>query len=169
MKSTIVPLSKEHYKRDFECGCSLLDNYIKTQAKQDVGRDLSACFVLQNPDSHVMGYYNLSANSIDREIFPENLRKKLPSSYEDLPAILLGRLAIDNRYKGKRYGEYLLVDAVIRCARLSESLGSIAIIVDPVDDKAASFYEAYGFALLPDSKKMFIPMKTARDWLEGNI
>lgn len=168
MEPTIVPLDKRHYKKDFECGYGLLDNYIRTQARQDVGRDLSACFVLASLDGQVMGYYTLSANSIDRDMFPENLRQKLPPSYDALPTVLLGRLAMDNKYKGKGYGVHLLVDALKRCAQISEGLGSIAIIVDPIDEKARSFYEAYGFGLLPDSKKMFIPMRTVRDWLAGN-
>jgi len=163
MNLTIETLNKSHEKKNFECGYSLLDNYIRTQAKQDVNRDLSACFVLTDEKKSVLGYYTLSANSISRNDFPEEISRKLPASYEDLPGILLGRLAIGNIYKGKGYGEILLLDALKRCTEISDSLGSLSVIVDPVDQKAQRFYEHYGFMLLPGSKKMFIPLKTVRE------
>ena len=166
MKLTVKLLEKKFNKNDFHCGYSLLDDYLKKQARQDVDRDLSACVVLVDEADTVIGYYTLSANSIKREDFPENLLKKMPSSYSDLPAVLLGRLAIDKSLQGKGYGEILLIDALKRCYEISESLGTIAVIVDPIDEKAQKFYDKYGFILLPTSKKMFLPMKTIKQLLE---
>jgi predicted GNAT family N-acyltransferase len=158
-----MPLSKTYNKTIFNCGYTLLDDYIKKQAKQDVNRDLSACFVLVDNENVVKGYYTLSANSVKREDFPEALIKKLPPSYNDLPTILLGRLAIDNTLQGKGYGEILLMDALTRSVKISESLGAIAVIVDPIDEKAQAFYAKYGFILLPTSGKMLIPIQTIKD------
>lgn len=163
MKLLIQVLEKKYDKSGFNCGYSLLDDYIKKQAKQDVNRDLSACFVLVDDKNIVKGYYTLSANSIKRDDFPEPLQRKLPPSYNDIPTILLGRLAIDETVKGNGYGEILLIDALTRSLKISESLGTIAVIVDPIDEKAQGFYAKYGFILLPTSGKMFLPMKTIKD------
>jgi ribosomal protein S18 acetylase RimI-like enzyme len=160
MNLKIVRLEKKYDKSSFDCGYILLDGYIKTQARQDVDRDLSACFVLINDTDTIKGYYTLSANSIKRDSFPENLSKKLPPSYQDLPTVLLGRLAINKSLQGQGYGEIMLIDALKRCFEISKSLGTIAIVVDPIDEKAQRFYERYGFNQLPDSGKMFLPMKT---------
>jgi GNAT superfamily N-acetyltransferase len=160
MNLKIAPLEKKYDKSSFDCGYILLDGYIKTQARQDVDRDLSACFVLIDDTDAIKGYYTLSANSIKKDSFPENLSKKLPSSYQDLPTVLLGRLAIDKSLQGHGYGEIILIDALKRCFEISESLGTIAIVVDPIDEKAQRFYERYGFIQLPNSGKMFLPMKT---------
>lgn len=165
MKLPTKLLEKKYDKKSFDCGYSLLNNYLKTQAKQDVDRDLSACFVLVDDTDVVTGYYTLSANSVKRDDLPENLLKKLPPSYQDLPVVLLGRLAIDKRLQGQRYGEFLLIDALKRCYEISKSLGTIAIIIDPIDEKAQNFYSRYGFILLPTSKKMFLPMKTIKELL----
>lgn len=159
---TIKHLEKKHNKSEFDCGYNLLNDYIQKQAKQDVSRDLSACYVLIDGEDIVKGYYTLSANSIKRDDFPEQLQKKLPPSYGDLPTVLLGRLAIDNSVKGNRYGEFLLLDALHRCLTISESLGTIAVVVDPIDEKAQKFYTKYGFILLPSSEKMFLPIKTIK-------
>jgi len=163
MELQIRTLEKTYNKTVFNCGYTLLDDYIKKQAKQDVNRDLSACFVLVDNENVVKGYYTLSANSIKREEFPEALTKKLPPSYHDLPTILLGRLAIDHTLQGRGYGEILLMDALTRSVKISESLGAIAVIVDPIDEKAQAFYAKYGFILLPTSGKMVIPIQTIKE------
>lgn len=163
MELLIQVLEKKYDKSGFDCGYILLDDYIKKQAKQDVNRDLSACFVLVDDKNIIKGYYTLSANSVKRDDFPEPLQRKLPPSYNDIPTILLGRLAIDNTVKGNGFGEILLMDALTRSLKISESLGTIAVIVDPIDEKAQGFYAKYGFILLPTSGKMFLPMKTIKD------
>lgn len=94
-------------------------------------------------------------------MLPENLIKKLPPSYRNLPATLLGRLAIANIYKRQKLGELLLIEALKRSYETSlKSVGSMAVIVDPIDDNAIQFYAKYGFVHLTDSGKMFIPMET---------
>ena len=155
-------LQKSHDKGSFDSETPLLDNYIRTQASQDVKRDLSVCYVLADEDGKVLGYYTLSSNSIPRDELPEELVKRLPLSYRDLPTILLGRLAVDKSQKGKRYGEYLLIDALERSLSLGDQLGMLAVIVDPVDEKAVSFYKKYGFILIPSNGKMFLTLETFR-------
>lgn len=46
---------------------------------------------------------------------------------------------------------------------ISESLHSIAVVVDPIDEIAQIFFSQYGFILLPTSGKMFLPMKTIKE------
>ena len=158
------PLSPSHKKKDFSCGKKPLDDYFQRQAKQDVKRKLAACFVLADEDNNVKGYYTLSSTSVNRELLPETIIKKLPPTYHNLPATLLGRLAIDNNYKGQKLGELLLVEALKRCHDISQNgIGSMAIIVDPIDDDSIGFYRKYGFILLSDSGKMFIPMQTVSE------
>jgi GNAT superfamily N-acetyltransferase len=157
---TIQKLENIHIKNDFSCGYDLLDNYLKRQANQDIKRKLSSCNVLIDEQNIVKGYYTLSANSIRRDDLPEDLSKKLPPSYVDLPVVLLGRIAIDKSMQGKGFGEILLFDALKKCLDLSDEMGILAVIVDPIDDKAISFYKSYGFVQLPTSNKMFLTMKT---------
>jgi GNAT superfamily N-acetyltransferase len=96
-------------------------------------------------------------------LIPESFRKNLPKSYLSIPTILLGRLAIDKEFQGKGIGKLLLIDSLRRCCDISESLGIFAVIVDPLDNEAETFYEKYGFIKLPDSGKMFLAMKTIKE------
>ena len=157
MSYVTVPLNPSHKKSAFNCGRALLDNYLHVQAKQDVKRKLAACFVLADEHNKVKGYLTLSSASISKDALPEEVRKKLPT-YQDLPVTLLGRLAVDSNYQGQRLGEFLLMDALKKSYDTSSSIGSMAVIVDPIDESAVSFYRKFGFILLPDSGKMFLPM-----------
>jgi len=159
----IEPLSSSHHKEDFDCGKDLLNGYMHRQARQDVKRRLAACFVLCDEDKLVKGYYTLSSTSIPQALIPAEYAKKYPSSYQDLPATLMGRLAIDKSAIGQGYGEILLMDALKKSFVISETaIGSIAVVVVPIDAEAESFYAKYGFIKLPDSGKMFLPMDTIK-------
>lgn len=163
MRNITELLNSTHNKKDFLCGKELLDNYLKKQAKQDVKRKLSACFVVNDKKNNLLkGYFTLSNNSLPQNLIPPSFQKKLPKSYVSIPSTLLGRLAIDKRYQGKGIGKLLLIDALYRSYEISKNIGSYAIVVDPIDEYAFNFYNKYGFIPLPDSGKMFLPMKTIR-------
>ena len=155
-----VPLDSKHKKSEFTCGNTYLDNYIQRQAKQDIKRKLSACFVMPNEENGIRGFYTLSNAGIPREVIPEEIKKKLPRAYESLPITLLGRLAINEKSKGQGLGRLLLIDALKRSLEVSKVIGSMAEVVDPIDEHAVKFYNRFGFISLPDSEKMFLSMKT---------
>ncbi len=167
MTSPIEVLNKTHQKKDFNCGKELLDNYLHYQAGQDLKRKLSVCFVLINPENNIIkGYYTLSNSSVPLHWLKEDIRKKLPPSYKRIPVTLLGRLAVDVKYRGEGLGRILLVDALKRSLEASEKIGSFAIVVDPIDKDAEGFYEKYSFIKIPDTGKMFLPMKTIKNLFE---
>lgn len=149
-------------KKAFSCGIEALDNYLHKQANQDVKRKLAACYVFPDANNNVIGYYTISSDSILQEILPLEVTRKLPNSYLNLPVILIGRLARDIHYKGQGIGEHLLLDALHRCYYLSFQVGSMAVVVDPIDRNAVNFYQKYDFQLLPDSGRMFLEMETIK-------
>ena len=133
-------LNSSHRKKEFSCGKDMLDNYLQKQANQDIKRKLSACFVLNDKETNLLkGYYTLANNSIPQNLIPTEFQKKLPKSYASIPTTLLGRLAIDNRFQGKGVGKLLLIDALNRSYEISKSIGSFAVIVDPIDEDAEKF------------------------------
>lgn len=152
-----VTLNSSHKKNLFVCEEPSLEDYLRKQAGQDVKRQVAACFVLEGEDSKIKGYYTLSADSVNRNLIPEHLQKRLP--YKNLPVTLLGRLARDSNYKGQGIGELLLCDALRRAYKASVTIGAWAVVTDPINDKARSFYESFGFISL-ESGRMFIPMET---------
>lgn len=157
-------LDKNHNRNDFDCGKQLLNNYLKNQAGQDIKRKLSACFVFAEKETNcIQGYYTLSNNSIPLSSFPEQIKRKLPQTYNSIPTTLMGRLAIDKSYQGKGLGKILLIDALKRSYEISKEIGSFAVVVDPIDREAELFYQKYDFIKLPDSEKMIIAINTLKE------
>ena len=118
---------------------------------------MAAPFVLVLPDDGVIaGYYTLSATAVRLGDLPNQTTRKLPR-YPLVPATLLGRLAVDHRYRGKGYGRFLLADALFRSA--SSEIASFAVIVDAKDDDARRYYDRESFLPFPDQPmKLFRPM-----------
>ena len=158
----IFRLDKTHNRKGFECEEQSLTDYIQKQVNQDIKKKLAVCFVSIDKDNNVTGYYTLTSESLGRDSIPEEYIKKVPKNYS-APVILLGRLARDVKEKGTGLGEHLLLDALFRAFTLSEkSIGAMAVVVDPINEFAVSFYKKYGFEQLPDSEKMFLPMAAIR-------
>jgi ribosomal protein S18 acetylase RimI-like enzyme len=152
-------LENIHNRKNFNCEEESLNEYIRTQVSQDIRKRLATCFVAIDEEQNVIGYYTLTSESLGRESIPDKYLKQIPKN-NNAPVILLGRLARDITTKGKGLGEYLLMDALFRSYKLSnESIGAMAVVVDPINEIAFKFYKKYGFEQLPDSEKMFLPMK----------
>jgi ribosomal protein S18 acetylase RimI-like enzyme len=154
-----------HIREGFCCGIESLDLYFRTRARQDRDKFAAAVFVLAE-GANVLGYYTLSAYTINSSEMPAELARKLPR-YPHLPATLLGRLAVDTRYQGQGLGEDLLVDALKRCMSNTVEIGSLAVVVEAENEQAIEFYLRYGFIQFPDKRdKLFLPMQTIRSMLE---
>jgi GNAT superfamily N-acetyltransferase len=154
----ISQLSDEHDRKPFSCGVEELDRYLLTQAGQDARRRVSQCYVALEPgNSRVAGFYTLSAGHITANELPFEIARKLPR-YPVLPVALVGRLAVDEAFKGQRLGAALLYDAADRA--LHSELGVYALAVGAKDERAADFYRHFGFipfASRPDH--LFKPLK----------
>ncbi len=157
----IEPLGVEHDRSAFSCGDDALDRYLREHAGQDLRRHLSTVFVLFDvTNGSVAGYYTLSACEVDPTGLPRDIAKRLPR--RPMPATLIGRLAVDLGYRGRRLGKGLLADALIRASAASRDIGAMAVIVDAKDDRARGFYEHFGFRRFEDNPyRLFLPMSDA--------
>lgn len=139
---SIVPLN-DHDRSGFSCGVEPLDRYLQKQAGQDMKRRVSACFVaVQNTTGLIAGYYTLSACHVYLDALDEDWRRKLPR-YPTVPAVRLGRLAIDVQFQGQKLGSTLLANAVARTFR--SEIATNMMVVDAKNEDAAAFYQHHGF------------------------
>lgn len=156
-------LDKKHKRADFCCGEQSLDRYLAERANQDAKRHIAAVFVAVPEDSaEVAGYYTLSSASIQAGDLPAALQKKLPR-YSHMPAILLGRLAVDQRFQGLELGKALLYSALKQCVASSTDVAAMAVIVDAINDQAKTFYLKFEFIEFEDHPGLlFLPMATVK-------
>jgi ribosomal protein S18 acetylase RimI-like enzyme len=149
----ITRLGQDHDRSSFSCGVPPLDRYLKEQAGQDVRRRLANCFVaVRAGTSEVGGFYTLSATAINASWVSEAFRRRFPA-YPVLPATLIGRLAVDQRFRSQRLGEALLFDAIARAS--ASDPASFAVVVDAKDDAAAGFYLRYDFRPISNTPRAF--------------
>jgi GNAT superfamily N-acetyltransferase len=155
----IEPLGA-HDRSDFSCGAASLDRYLREQASQDMKRLMASCFVaVEATTTTIAGYYTLAATSVPATDLPADVVKRLPR-YPLLPAALIGRLAVDQRFHRKGLGGALLADAALRV--LKGDTKAFALIVEAKDENALTFYRLQGFhpfASRPLS--LFLPIATA--------
>lgn len=139
-----------------------MDDYLKKFALQNGASGIARTFVAVQPGTkRVEGYYSISAGSIRLESLSEEQRKGLPRY--PVPVAHVGRLAVDQGARGKRLGEFLLMDALRRIDGTAESLGIHAVDVVAIDEIARAFWLKYGFIeLLDDKRHLYIPMKRVR-------
>ncbi|MET3613346.1 GNAT superfamily N-acetyltransferase [Rhizobium aquaticum] len=155
----IEELSAAHDRSSFASGVAPLDHYLRTQARQDMKRRVSACYVsCLAGDSAVAGFYTLSAGEVLLHDLPEEIARRLPR-YPVVPVARIGRLATDVRHQRKGLGAALLWDAMTRTHR--SGLGVYATIVDAKDAAAAAFYCHHGFIpFVTKPLQLFMPLAT---------
>jgi len=154
----VARLDSEHERSTFHSGSEPLDSYFKHQVTQDVRRRVTACYVALTEHRRIAGYYTLASASFLLSDLPMALSKKLPR-YPTVPAIRMGRLAVDEEFKGMGLGGALLADALTRS--MSSEIAAYALVVDAKDESAAAFYKHHGLLELPNqSLRLFLPFAT---------
>jgi hypothetical protein len=158
----IDPIAQKHIRKDFSNQHPSLQNYFRNVVMRDVSSGMSQCFVLTDDDDVVKGYYTLSSISVDTSDWDQAFKKANKLVYDTIPCTLLGKLAVDGQNQGKKYGTILLFHALWNAVMSSNTVGSAAVVVDPIDDKAAAFYRKYDFQILTNTTRMFMSMRKAK-------
>lgn len=152
-------LTSSHARANFSCGTPALDRYFRELVSQDVKRRVSNCFVALDSAGSVAAYYTLAATSLPLTELPAEEAKRLPR-YPLLPAGLIGRLAVDQRFRGQGLGSALVVDAIMRAMRAEPVI--FALVVDAKDDVAVGFYRHLGFRRFASQPmRLFMPIAEA--------
>lgn len=156
----VVPFDPAHDRSSFDSGSVALDRYLREQVGQDIRRRIAACFVALNNENRIAGYYTLATASVPLKDLPDTIKRKLPR-YAAVPAIRMGRLAVDQSFKGQGLGGALLINALRRAAR--SEIAAFALIVDAKDEQAAAFYRHHAFIDLADLPlRLFLPLASIR-------
>jgi GNAT superfamily N-acetyltransferase len=153
---------KKHHRKDFDCGVSALNIYLQQIANQDQTRGLARVYVLAE-QQQIIGFYSICAHSVPTNQLPDNIKF---GGYSDTPFLLLGRLAVDNRYQRKGYGDALIYHAFKKTTEVAEKIGVLGMIVDAKDAKATMYYQKFGFKPLQASKnRLVLPFSAMKSLL----
>lgn len=144
----------------------LLDEWLQQRALASEGLSARTYVVCDAEDTaRVTGYYAISTAMEQRLGLPNaKLRRGMP---EQVPLLLIGRLAVDHRFHGIGLGTNLLADALRRCLAASEIAGARGVVAHAIDDDAARFCEHHAFVRSPLGERvMLLPIETIRSLYE---
>jgi GNAT superfamily N-acetyltransferase len=138
-----VILTGDHVLVGFDCGKPALDEWLRTRALVNQSSGTTRTWVaVEEGSSEVVAFYASSTASILRASVPTRIRRNQP---EQIPAVLLARMAIDQRHQGKGLGAALLKHFMIKALEVAQSVGVRVLLIHAKDDEAKSFYSHYGF------------------------
>ncbi|WP_446810785.1 GNAT family N-acetyltransferase [Methylomonas sp. 2BW1-5-20] len=141
-----------HDRKTFDCGDTALNLYLRQFANQDQNRGLSRVYVLAE-QRRIVGYYSISAYSVATDELADQAKT---GAYHELPFLLLGRLAVDQAFQGQGLGDALIIHAFKITVEAAEKIGIFGMIVDAKDERAAGFYQRFGFKRLSTSKNRLV-------------
>lgn len=169
-KPVLAPekLAGDHDVSQFKNGNhASLDEWLRDRARTSEGLSARTYVICDAKEpARVVGYHAIATAMIRREGLPSaKLRKGMP---EEVPLLLIGRLALDSGYQGQGLGTDLLADALRRCLAAAEIAGARGVIAHAIDDGAKRFYERHGFLESPIGERtMLMPIETVAELLAG--
>ena len=153
------PLRADDDVSAFDSGNAALDDWLRRRALRNERDDASRTYVVA-PASRVVAYYSLAAAAVPHAEATGRSRRNMP---DPIPAMLLGRLAVDIEHQGRQLGANLLRDAIRRTLAASDIVGIRVLLVHAADDRARTFYEHFEFERSPtDEMHLMLVLKDAR-------
>lgn len=159
------PIAQTDDTQGFSSGQESLDRYLAQRALANHGSGFARCYVCaENEDTQVLGYYTLSAVAVEQAQLPGRAGRDAP---DPMPAVLLGRLAVDHTAKGSGLGALLVRDAVLSTLSAADRVGVRLLLVHALHDAAAASYASLGFRPSPtDPRHLYLLLGDARASLE---
>jgi len=140
-------------RREFGCGVVSLDRWLAAQAGQSMESRDAVTYLLLDEDSpledgraRIAGYFCLSSGEVRREEAPGSMAKRAP---DPIPAVRMGRFAVDERYQGQGLGAELLSEALRSAVSAGRLIAARVMLVDAISDEAFAFYRRFGFTPSP--------------------
>ena len=143
----IEPFAGTRHVQDFDCGESDLNEFLTTDevieyAKENLGRTH-----LVYHQGNILAYFTVCADGLRVEYLKtyKSFSRISELELEALPAIKIGRLAVDKRYQNRGLGR-LLVKYIVGLA-LENRFAAARLLIVQAKPNAVAFYEKCGFQM----------------------
>jgi GNAT superfamily N-acetyltransferase len=149
-------LSLQHGVDSFDSGAPELDGWLKQHAHPAMARDTAKVYVVVDDNDVVAGYCAVVVAATSRDSLSKKSGRGLPA---DIPSILLAKLAVDERFKGRGIGKALLGQALRVSLQVRERVGVRLFVADARDEAARAWYELQGMEHLPGELKCYARLR----------
>ncbi len=160
-----------HVTNHFHSGSASQDNFLRRTARRQQ-RDGYTRLYIATEDSLLveprpcLGFYAINAHTVGLSDLPPDAVPRAPRT-QQIPAVFLSHLAVDQQHQGRGLGRILLVDALQRCQRIQEILGVRVLLLDvshqageAARNRLHRFYGSMGFRALPGRPdRLFLPIR----------
>jgi GNAT superfamily N-acetyltransferase len=155
----VEPFTAEHDLHAFDCGQDALNSWLRQHAGLATGQGTRTYLLVEGATGTVVGYFSLAPHLLEREDVPPSVGRGAP---QRIPAILLAKLALDKSLQGQGLGAELMIHAMTTIVAAARTAGGRLVVVDAVDENAASFYRAHDFKPSPtDPRRLIMKLSTA--------
>lgn len=141
-------LTSKHNLEKFESGNQQLNRWLKSAALISDRAGTGRTYLWVDREGKIVAYFTLAPHVVKRDELPKRLGHGSPDS---IPCVLIARLALSRGLHGQGLGAVLLVEALRTALEAMKTAGGRLIVVDAIDDAAASFYEHHGFRRIPEN------------------
>ena len=159
---SILLLTEGYSIKPFDCEDEDLNDFLFNEATPYQKELLATTFVMEN-DEQTLGYYSLLNDSLQlredmfaiKSQFRKFLRELMPypkRHLKTIPALKIGRLAIDKSFKGKGLGSVIMANIISKCIKMNKEQACRLITVDAYK-QAIPFYQKMGFKFLTEDDK----------------
>ncbi|QBR83786.1 GNAT family N-acetyltransferase [Legionella israelensis] len=156
---------KRHAIKEFDCGIDEMNKFLKKFAQKHAKQGISKTMVLTTNEhfsdkKEIAVYYTLSASTVKRKDIPSTSLPTYP-----IPVTMLARLAVNQKFQGKKLGTKSLIYALRHAVKLNDlGLSTHGLILDALDDNALKFYQKFDFfhPLPGNPLRLFVSMTELR-------
>ena len=138
-------LTEEHDLSNFECSSDDLTDFLRNDALKQQNMNLNVT-QLAVCDGEIIGFVSILTDTIKlKTIDDKNLKEEIKeelhiSENNDLPAIKIGRFAIDKKYEGKGLGLCIFRNVLLSILFLSKNKVGLRFITVEAYAMAFKFY-----------------------------
>ena len=159
---SILLLTEGYSIKPFDCEDEDLNDFLFNEATPYQKELLATTFVMEN-DEQTLGYYSLLNDSLQlredmfasKSQFRKFLRELMPypkRHLKTIPALKIGRLAIDKTFKGKGLGSVIMANIISKCIKMNKEQACRLITVVAYK-QAIPYYQKMGFKFLTEDDK----------------
>jgi GNAT superfamily N-acetyltransferase len=134
--------TRRHNRSRSDCGEPAFDEWLRRYAGQNRRRDTAATWVIADVNDRIAAYASIAMTGIDRSAAPAPLAKQ---ASDPVPALLLGRLAVDRHYNGRGVGTALVAHVLATALELNTHAAARAVVVNAISPNARRWWEHLGF------------------------
>ena len=138
-------LASNHDIAGFDCGDEALNEWLRRRAPRNQREGSSRTWVVTD-GARVVAFYASSTAVVART---EATRRASRNQPDPLPAMLMGRLAVDRGHQGQGLAAALLKHFLLKALEVASLTGVRLVLVHAKDDQAAGFYRHFGFEPSP--------------------